>query len=68
MSLDKFPEAFARFESEVDVDRFDSYRELTVAFRWWTGKKWKGTVRQWLALVAEAERLGFRVPAFVRKE
>jgi hypothetical protein len=66
--LDKFPEAFERFESEVDVGRFESYHRLTLAFRWWAGEKWKGTARQWEALNAEAERLGFDVRYLIREE
>jgi len=66
--LDKFPEAFERFESEVDVDLVDSYRELLLAFQWWAGEKWLGSPMQWTAFNAEAERLGFEVPSFVREE
>jgi hypothetical protein len=68
MNLDKFPEAFERFEDRVDVDRFNSYMELTYAFRHWAGQKWIGTSRQWKAFNVEAERLGFSVPEFVRRE
>jgi hypothetical protein len=66
--LDKFPEAFERFESDVDIGRFGSYHELTLAFRWWAGERWRGTSRQWEALNIEAENLGFEVPDFVREE
>jgi hypothetical protein len=57
--MDRFPEAFRRFESDVDVGRFESYHQLTLAFRWWAGERWKGTPRQWEALTREAENLGF---------
>ena len=60
--MDKFPEAFARFESEVDVDSFDSFHELIVAFRWWAGKRWKGTRMQRRALNAEVKRLASSYP------
>ena len=66
--MDKFPEAFERFESDVDVDRFDSYRELIYAFQWWAGEKWIGSHKQWKALNAEAENLGFETPDFLREE
>ncbi len=66
--MDKFPEAFRRFENDVDVGRFRSYNELTLSFRWWAGEKWRGTPRQWEALNAEAENLGFDVPDFIRRE
>jgi hypothetical protein len=65
---DSFPEVFERFESAVDVERFDSYMELMYSFRLWAGGKWKGTRKQWMAFNAEAERLGFDVPNFVREE
>jgi predicted glycosyltransferase involved in capsule biosynthesis len=66
--MDRFPEAFERFEYDVDISRFRSYHELTLAFRWWAGERWRGTRRQWEALNAEAENLGFEVPDFVREE
>lgn len=66
--MDKFPEAFERFESDVDVDSLRSYSELLYSFQWWAGEKWRGTTRQWEAFNAEAERLGFDVPSFVREE
>jgi hypothetical protein len=66
--MDRFPEGFRRFESDVDVRRFESYHQLTLAFRWWAGEKWRGTSRQWEAFNAEAERLGFDVPSSVREE
>jgi hypothetical protein len=65
---DRFPEAFERFEQVVDVDMFDSYMELTYAFREWAGEKWHGTHKQWEALNVEAEKLGFPVPYFIRGE
>jgi hypothetical protein len=68
IDLDKFPEAFERFESDVDVDRLRTYSELLYSFQWWAGEKWKGTARQWAAFNAEAERLGFTVPHFIREE
>ena len=66
--MDKFPEAFRRFENDVDVSRFESYHQLTLSFRWWAGEKWRGTPRQWEALNVEAENLRFEVPNFVREE
>jgi hypothetical protein len=62
--LDKFPEAFRRYEQKVDVGRLESYRQLTIAFQSWAGEKWKGTARQWEALNREARRLGFEVPRY----
>jgi hypothetical protein len=57
--MDRFPEAFRRFESDVEVGRFETYHQLTLAFRWWAGERWRGTSRQWEALNKEAENLGF---------
>ena len=65
---DKFPEGFARFENDVDIGRFESYYQLSLAFRHWAGQNWKGSVKQWEAFNAEAENLGFDVPDFVRWE
>lgn len=58
--MDKFPEAFARFERVVDIDSFESYRQLAYAFSHWAGRRWVGSYRQNLALVREGKRLGFR--------
>jgi hypothetical protein len=66
--MDRFTEAFERFESDVYVDSFDSYSELLFAFQLWAGRNWKGTASQWRAFNAEAERLGFDVPSFIREE
>jgi hypothetical protein len=57
--VDRFPEAFRRFESDVDVGKFETYHQLTLSFRWWAGERWRGTHRQWEALNREAENLGF---------
>jgi hypothetical protein len=65
---DRFPEAFRRFENDVDVSRFESYHQLTLAFRWWAGERWVGSHRQWEALNSEAENLGFEPPDFIREE
>ena len=64
--MDKFPEAFRRFENDVDISRFESYHQITTAFRWWGGQRWKGTAKQWQALNKEAENLGFNVPNVYR--
>jgi len=58
--LDKFPEAFRRFENVVDVERIRTLRELELAFGSWAGHKWKPTLRQSVALAYEARRL--RIP------
>jgi len=59
--LDKFPEAFDRFEKKVNVDDIASFRELTYAFASWAGQKWFGTGRQMEALGVEAQRIGIPI-------
>ena len=65
--MDKFPEAFRRFESDVDIRRFRSYFELVLAFQSWAGQKWKGTTKLWEALDSEAENVGFTPPTIYGK-
>ena len=60
-NLDKFPEAFDRFEERVNVDDIASFRELLYAFASWAGQKWYGTRRQMEALAVEAQRIGIPV-------
>lgn len=67
--VDRFPEAFARFEQVVDVRNFRSYRELAYAFSHWSGKRWVDSPNQNLALKKEAEKRGFRdakIPMYFR--
>ena len=66
--MDKFPEAFERFENDVDVGRFRSYFELALAFQSWAGRNWKGSAKQWEAFDREAENLGFTPPTIYGKE
>jgi hypothetical protein len=68
VDVDRFPEAFERFEEDVDIESLKSYSELIAAFRLWAGERWKGTAKQWSALNIEAKRLGFEVPRFIREE
>jgi hypothetical protein len=56
--LDRFPEAFERFEEVVDVDSINSFGELRLAFSLWAGRKWFDTSRQLHALSIEAQKLG----------
>lgn len=57
--MDKFPEAFRRFERVVDVNQFDSYKNMSYAFGQWAGKRWKDSYLQNKALKREGKRLGF---------
>jgi len=59
--VDRFPEAFERFEQVVDVDRMESYRQLVHAFRYWAGRGWIDSYAQNVALRREAEKRGFKV-------
>ena len=59
--MDKFPEAFGRFENRVRVYDIESFRQLTLAFASWSGPNWRGTRRQMEALVVEARRFGIPV-------
>jgi hypothetical protein len=69
--VDRFPEAFERFEQVVDIYSFRSYRELAYAFSHWAGGRWVGSYLQDLALRREAEKRGFRVartPVYFEKQ
>lgn len=52
--MDKFPEAFQRFEKVVDVSKIKSFQQLLTAFSLWAGRKWKNTPLQIEALKVEA--------------
>jgi hypothetical protein len=75
--VDRFPEAFRRFERRVDISRFESYRELAYAFSHWAGFRWRDSYAQNLALRTEARERGFfdaeiprylmRLPLYQRK-
>ena len=56
--MDKFPEAFRRFESKVNVRQITTFKQLEISFEGWAGGKWAGTSRQKEALAIEAHRLG----------
>ena len=66
--MDKFPEAFDRFEETVEVDRIDSFNALTSAFASWAGQKFLYTRRQMEGLAVEAsEREKSRIKTFLKK-
>jgi hypothetical protein len=56
--MDRFPEAFRRFENDVDVDSIRSFRQLRFAFSEWAGERWVDSGRQLHALSNEARRYG----------
>ena len=57
--MDRFPEAFHRFEKAVDLRSFRSARELTYAFTHWAGRRLIDSYAQNRALKIEAEKRGF---------
>jgi hypothetical protein len=68
--VDRFPEAFERFEEDVDVSKFKDYRELALAFSQWAGKRWRDSYKQNLALRKQGRRLGFKdaeLPKYFRR-
>ena len=62
MPLDKFPEAFRRFESTIETKNIQTFQQLLIIFKSWSGEKWKGTPRQIAALAIEARRLKIPIP------
>jgi hypothetical protein len=68
--LDRFPEAFRRFEQDVDIRNVKSVRELAYEFAWWAGKRWRDSYLQNLALKREARKHGIEgeIPAYHRRE
>ena len=57
--MDRFPEAFHRFEKVVDLRSFRSGRELKYAFSHWAGRRWIDSYAQNTALKIEAQKRGF---------
>jgi hypothetical protein len=56
---DRFPEAFKRFEQDVDVEEFDNYAQLRRSFAHWAGKRWRDSYLQNKALKRQGQHLGF---------
>jgi hypothetical protein len=67
--LDRFPEAFRRFEKDVYVRDLQSFQQLVSSFDSWAGYKWVGSSRQIEALKRAGEGLGFdtSLPFWVKK-
>lgn len=61
IKMDKFPEAFRRFEKRVRVDKIHSFLQLKMAFSYWAGRNWRDTRLQNEALTIEAEKRGIPV-------
>jgi hypothetical protein len=54
--MDKFPRAFERFESQVDIRDVETFHQLEMMFGEWAGYKWSATSKQSEALRREAEK------------
>lgn len=65
--MDKFPEAFRRFEETVDIDRIESFRQLRAEFAMWAGRNWKNTASQNRALAIEAVQRGIPIAEGVKR-
>ncbi len=57
--MDKFPEAYARYEDSVDTSGLKTFNQLMNSFSSWGGKRWAGTPKQIKALGIEAKKKGF---------
>jgi hypothetical protein len=68
--MDKFPEAFNRFEEDVETDNLESAQELISEFAFWAGKRWINSRAQLEAIKREAKKLGFDItlPTWVKKK
>jgi len=68
--MDRFPEAFHRFEKVVDLRSFRSARELKYAFTHWANRRWIDSYKQNLAFRIEAEKKGFeetKLPRYTKR-
>lgn len=54
--MDKFPEAFARFEQKTKTKDYNDYEHLRRQFIDWGKNNWKGTPKQRKALDRELEK------------
>jgi len=60
--LDKFPEAFQRFEQQVETKNIQTFAQLVLVFRSWSGERWKVSPKMVKALAIQAQRLGIPLP------
>jgi|GEM_PF-1859213 len=62
--MDKFPEAFRRFEQQVNLrglnKRSDGFSQLELMIKQWSPNKWIPTRKQLNALAVEADKRGFK--------
>jgi hypothetical protein len=64
---DRFPEAFRRFEQQVNTRNIETFRQLTLAFERWAGRNWIPTYKQLDALAREARKRGIPTEDLSRK-
>ena len=56
--MDNFPQAFDRFEQDVDTRNIKSFQQLFLSYRVWGGKYAPMTKKQTTALKHEASKRG----------
>ena len=66
--MDKFPEAFKRFEEKVKLDNIKTSKQLELAVDSWGGYRWIPTQIQLDALAREARRLGIPTHGYRTRE
>lgn len=66
--VDKFPEAFKRFERQIDISNVKTLFELRQKFKEWALDKWIGSTRQQEALRIEAEKRGIETKEKIRRD
>jgi hypothetical protein len=66
--MDKFPEAFRRFEQKVNTDNIETWKQLQLVFGSWAGGKWRPTCKQIDALHIQAKRLGIPTHGYRTRE
>lgn len=62
--MDKFPEAFNRFERDVDLSHIKTFGQLTLEFMMWGKERATLSKKQTLALKIEANerKIGYLLP------
>ena len=70
--MDRFPEAFNRFEERVNLKKLESASELISSFAYWASFRYVGTQKQLNAIRIESEKrkLGFDwdIPIWIKKK
>jgi hypothetical protein len=66
--MDKFPEAFRRFEQKVDTGNIETWKQMQLSFGSWKNGTRGLTWRQTDALYIEAKRLGIPAHGYRTRE